>query len=116
VIERARPDFRTLLGRCALSVSQGGYNTVVEVLAAGCPAVVVPYAEDGETEQTERCRLLAERGLLQPLAARELDPPGLARLVAQVLASPARPGPSPRMDGAAVTARLLRRLTCPTGA
>jgi predicted glycosyltransferase len=115
VIERARPDFRTLLGRCALSVSQGGYNTVVEVLAAGGPAVVVPYAEDGETEQAERCRRLAERGLLHPLAARELDPPGLARLVAQVLASPARTGPPPRLDGADVTARLLRRLSRPTG-
>ncbi len=114
VIERARRDFRALLGRCALSVSQGGYNTVVEVLAAGCHAVVVPYAEDGETEQTQRCSLLAERGLLQPLAARELDPSNLARLVAGVLAGPARPGPPPRMDGADVTARLLGRLARPT--
>ncbi len=114
VIERARPDFRALLGRCALSVSQGGYNTVVEVLAAGCRAVVVPYAEDGETEQTQRCDLLAGRGLLHPLPAGQLDPYGLARLVAEVLAGPAPPGPPPRMDGADVTARLLRRLACPT--
>ncbi|MEZ5865245.1 MAG: glycosyltransferase [Geminicoccaceae bacterium] len=113
VIERARRDFRTLLGRCALSVSQGGYNTVVEVLAAGCRAVVVPYAEDGETEQTLRSNLLAGRGLLYPLAAQELDPSRLAGLVAEVLARPAPPGPPPRMDGAEVTARLLRRLTGP---
>lgn len=114
VIERARRDFRALLGRCALSVSQGGYNTVVEVLAAGCRAVVVPYAEDGETEQTQRCSLLARRGFVHPLAAVELDPAKLARLVARVVAGPARPGPPPRMDGADVTARLLRRLACPT--
>lgn len=114
VIERARRDFRALLGRCALSVSQGGYNTVVEVLAAGCRAVVVPYAEDGETEQTQRCSLLAGRGFLHPLATAELDPPRLAGLVAEVLAGPPPPGPPPRMDGADVTARLLRRLACPT--
>ncbi len=84
---------------------------MVEVLAAGCRAVVVPYAEAGETEQTLRPDLLARRGLLHPLPAGELDPPGLARLVARVLAGPARAGPSPRMDGAEVTARSLRRLT-----
>jgi len=34
-IEGNRPDFRALLGRAALSVSQAGYNTVLDVLAAG---------------------------------------------------------------------------------
>ena len=67
VVERARPDFRALLARATLSISQGGYNTVMEVLAAGCRAVVVPYAGGLETEQTLRCELLAERGLFTVL-------------------------------------------------
>jgi predicted glycosyltransferase len=64
VLERFRSDFQALLQRCRLSVSQAGYNTVMELLAAGSRAVVVPFAEGGETEQPVRARLLAERGLL----------------------------------------------------
>jgi predicted glycosyltransferase len=64
VLERFRSDFQALLQTCRLSVSQAGYNTVMELLAAGSRAVVVPFAEGGETEQPVRARLLAERGLL----------------------------------------------------
>ncbi len=87
VVERARPDFRALLGRAALSISQGGYNTVMEVLAAGCPSIVVPYAEGLEGEQTLRCQLLAERGLLAVLEEPELDAASLADAVRRVLAA-----------------------------
>ncbi|MBM3560302.1 MAG: glycosyl transferase family 28, partial [Alphaproteobacteria bacterium] len=31
VVERARPDFRRFVANCRLTVSQGGYNTVMEV-------------------------------------------------------------------------------------
>lgn len=109
VVERARPDFRELLARAALSVSQGGYNTVMEVLVAGCPAVVVPYAGGLETEQTLRCRLLAERGLLCLLDEASLDAAGLAAAVAATLAAPPRAGRPPRTDGSALTVRLLEQ-------
>jgi predicted glycosyltransferase len=64
VLERARPDFLDLLSGAELSISQAGYNTVLEILAAGPPAVVVPFAGGAETEQSLRAALLAERGLL----------------------------------------------------
>ena len=111
VVERARPDFRALLGRAALSISQGGYNTVMEVLAAGCPSIVVPYAEGLEGEQSLRCRLLAERGLLAVIEEPVLDAASLADAVRQSLATPdAAPGGRPRMDGATHTVRLLKEL------
>lgn len=111
VVERARPDFRALLGRAALSISQGGYNTVMEVLAAGCPAIVVPYAEGLEGEQTLRCQLLAERGLLTVLEEPALDATSLVAAVRRMLEAPhAAAGRRPRMDGAAYTVRLLKEL------
>ncbi len=63
-VERNRPDFPDLLSRCALSVSQGGYNTVMDVLAARRPAVIVPFASEGEREQTLRAERLAAEGLI----------------------------------------------------
>jgi len=81
VVERARPDFTHLLSRAALSVSQGGYNTVLEVLSAGLRAVVVPYSGGLETEQTLRARLLAERGLIQAVPEEGLTPERLAAAI-----------------------------------
>jgi len=85
-IERARPDFRSLLARGRLSISQAGYNTVLEVLTAGIPAVVVPFAAGAETEQSLRARLLAERGALTLVEAAALTPAHLAAAIEAALA------------------------------
>ena len=50
-VERFRPDFATLLRHCHVSVSQAGYNTVLDLLAAKARAVLVPFAAERETEQ-----------------------------------------------------------------
>ena len=53
-----------MLASCQLSISQGGYNTIMELIATRCPSVVVPFAEGGESEQTLRARMLVERQVL----------------------------------------------------
>ena len=53
-LETFRPDFAGLLAKAELSVSQAGYNTVCDLLRARCRAVLIPFAEGGETEQSER--------------------------------------------------------------
>jgi predicted glycosyltransferase len=85
IIERARPDFRSLLARGRLSISQAGYNTVLEVLAAGIPAVVVPFAAGSETEQSLRARLLAARGALTVVEEAALTPASLAAAIEAAL-------------------------------
>lgn len=111
VVEPARPDFPALLRRCRVSVSQAGYNTVLDVLAAGCPSVLVPFAAGGETEQTERARLLAARGLALVVPEAGLTPQTLAEAVAAAFAAPRPAGTGRaaaiRLDGAAETVRLL---------
>ncbi|QCO15092.1 glycosyl transferase family 28 [Azospirillum brasilense] len=108
VVERARPDFPALLRRCRLSISQAGYNTVLDVLQAGCRAVLVPFAAGSETEQATRARLLEERGRLAVVDEATLTPETLAAGVARALALPPPPAIPLRLDGAAATARLLR--------
>lgn len=107
VVERARPDFPALLRRCRLSISQAGYNTVLDLLQAGCRAVVVPFAAGSETEQATRARLLEERGRLAVVDEATLTPDTLAAGVARALALPPPPAIPLRLDGAAATARLL---------
>ncbi|CAO3414564.1 glycosyltransferase family protein [Azospirillum argentinense] len=108
IVERARPDFPALLRRCRLSISQAGYNTVLDVLQAGCRAVVVPFAAGSETEQATRAHLLEERGRLAVVDEATLTPDTLAAGIAKALALPPPPAIPLRLDGAATTARLLR--------
>lgn len=88
VVEPARRDFPALLDRARLSISQCGYNTAVDVLTAGCAAVFVPFARGGETEQSQRADLLAERGLAVTVPEAGLTPPILAKAVDDALAQP----------------------------
>jgi predicted glycosyltransferase len=93
LLERFRGDFQSLLRHCHLSISQAGYNTILDVLQAGARAVVVPFAEGSETEQALRARLLAERGLVHVADARALGGPegavALAQAIERALSAPA---------------------------
>jgi predicted glycosyltransferase len=109
-IERFRSDFQTCLRNCRLSISQAGYNTVMETLAADARAVVVPFAEGGESEQPLRARLLAERGLLTVVDSDRLDPPALASAIEHALRQPAPAGGGIDMAGADKTARAIAEL------
>jgi predicted glycosyltransferase len=107
-IEPARRDFISLLARSALSISQAGYNTVVETLMHGDRAVLVPFATARETEQTRRAQVLAERGLVQAVSAEGLDGPILAAAVNRAMAGRSiRSFPPCDASGGAKTAALL---------
>ena len=106
-VERFRPDFPQFLAACRVSVSQAGYNTLMEILAVGARAVIVPFAEGNESEQPLRARLLGERGLVQVVDPLELTP---QRLAAAIDAAAAMAPPQAglfNLAGAAASARIL---------
>lgn len=107
VVERVRPDFRALLSRARLSISQAGYNTALDVMEAGCAAVFVPFEDEGETEQRLRADLLGRRGLGQVVPQSDLSAARLAEAVDAALAHP-RPALTIQTNGAAVAADILR--------
>jgi len=91
-VERNRPDFDRLLAQCRLSISQAGYNTVMEVLAAGVPGIVVPFEGDGgEREQALRAQRLAAAGRLTCVPEGALTPARLAEAVDRTLAGGSQP-------------------------
>lgn len=109
VVERNRTDFLQLLRRCRVSISQAGYNTVMETLQVGARAVMVPFAGGSESEQILRARVLAERGWIDLVTESELTPESLALAVDRAsLRVPAVPA-SLRFDGADVSARWIQR-------
>jgi len=85
-VRRSVPDLVTELGTAAASVSQCGYNTTLDLLRTGVPALVVPFAEGGEDEQTRRAERLERLGALRVLPADRLDGRALAAAIRELLA------------------------------
>jgi len=81
IVERNRDDFPLLLGRCAVSISQAGYNTVMDVLQQDARAVLVPFSEDGEREQSLRADRLMQMGRVVTLNETDMTPKRLADAV-----------------------------------
>ena len=99
-------------------MSQAGYNTAVDLVASGAPAVLCPFAEGGQKEQAMRADRMAA-----VLGASVLPETGLtgAALLAAVAAQAGRGRRTPLNDraapidlaGAERTARMLN--LCHTG-
>jgi predicted glycosyltransferase len=85
IIERNRPDFSELVKRARLSISQAGYNTITDILSSTTPAVVIPYAEADEVEQTMRAQILQRRNRLVMLQQDRLSAATLSSAVDQAI-------------------------------
>lgn len=108
---RFRTDFRNLLAAARLSVSQAGYNTVCDVLQAGCGAVLVPFASGGESEQTARAERLERLGRAVLLREDTLSRETMADAISRALhAETEKNVPVLQLDGANRTAKILRDL------
>lgn len=107
IVERARADFPTLMANCTLSVSQGGYNTVMEMMTAGTRGVIVPYAGGLETEQTLRARLLENRSGIRTIPENALNAAALAGAIDAALAAPPPDASGLNTDGADTSAALI---------
>src|SRR5262249_7065203 len=68
-VERSVADLYGAMRGAALSISQCGYNTALDIVRAGVPAIVVPFDENGDSEQTVRARRLERLGALRVLSA-----------------------------------------------
>jgi predicted glycosyltransferase len=106
-IEKYSPHFIEHLKRADLSISMGGYNTIMNILATGVRSLVYPYTANDDLEQQVRARKLASLGVVELLHPDMLAADVLAPKIAGMLAKkPARF--TFDMNGATNTARILR--------
>ncbi len=109
-VERNRADFAALLADCRVSVSQGGYNTLMDVVSARARALIVPFSDAGQAEQPTRARLFAARGLVQVLPAEALEPSALAAAIDRTADARRPPAGALDLDGAGRAAEWVLRL------
>jgi predicted glycosyltransferase len=106
IVERWRNDVTVLMHNAILSISQGGYNTVMDVLTTRARAIIVPFAAGNETEQTLRARALAAEGAVSIVEAGDLSPQRLAEVIDWTLET-APTFPAVDLSGAESTARIV---------
>ena len=107
-VRRYTKRFVDYLWAADLSVSLAGYNTCMDLLSTGVPALVCPYSR--QQEQPLRVEKIKNFLPLRILSENDLDPVGLSDDMAQMLSRTRRPGPAPLdLDGARQAAGFLNR-------
>lgn len=107
---RFRQDFASLLAGAKLSVSQAGYNTVCDILRAGCRSLLVPFTAGGETEQPVRARRLEAMNIASVLTEANLTAASMTQKIREALSRPKPPAYALDLDGAQRSAAVLRSL------
>ena len=107
---RYLPDLGDEMAASAVSVSQAGYNTTMDILGCTTPAIVVPYGEGREDEQAARARRLERLGALRVLDPDRLSGRTLADAVKDALDWTPLAVPL-ALDGRTRTSELLRTLS-----
>lgn len=97
--------FPEFLAGSALSISMGGYNTLMELLQTRTPSLILPYQADGE--QRMRTEKFAEKGLVHLLEEKDLESQKLAEKIRSILALP-YPDVDVSLNGAACSALLMK--------
>ena len=111
-IERFCYNFVGLLQGCRVSVSQAGYNTVLDIVAAQARAVLVPFAAGRETEQPMRAERLAALGAAELVRENDLSAQSLGAAIERAAArEPVRLAID--TGGAAHAARLIAAMKRP---
>ena len=100
-----------LVAAADVAVAMAGYNSSVEVLSTGTPAVLVPR-RGPSAEQRTRARLFAERDWVATVDPDRLDAATLAAAVLDRLArgGPGAPAEAPDLGGLGVVVTHLRSL------
>jgi predicted glycosyltransferase len=106
-IERFTSDFLSYLAAADLSISMGGYNTTMNILASGVSALVWPFSQN--REQRMRAGRLAKEGVLKIIEDENLRPDRLAGLMDQMLTLPNHSPGKFDLDGAVNTAKWIEQ-------
>ena len=104
-IEKFTPDFMSYLTAADLSVSMGGYNTSMNILAANVPALIWPFTEN--QEQRLRAESLAQKAAVKVLADQDLVPHRLTGIMEQMISQADQGVARIDLDGAENTATWI---------
>ena len=110
-VSRFTPEFLSYLVAADLSISMGGYNTSMNILATRVPSLIWPYP--GDREQGLRAERLARIGAVTVIMEKDLHPARLADLIKQVLEQRPKDNAFVDLNGSLNTARWIAQGVSP---
>jgi predicted glycosyltransferase len=110
IIDPVRPDFRQMMAVATASISMCGYNTAMDLLQTGLPAVIVPFEDGKEVEQSLRSEALALMSGFAIVRSDQLTGATLTTALDQVLSTPKRTTTDLRFDGAEQAMHLVTKM------
>jgi predicted glycosyltransferase len=109
-VERFCPDLHQKLVTADLSISMGGYNTIMNVIATGVPAMIMGCTNNGGMDQVARAEKLARLGVVDVITPDDLAPETFAeKIISSLSREPA--AVSLDINGVTATMRALSDLT-----
>ena len=103
---KSHPDIPALIAEADLFITMGGYNSIIEAVGAGCPALVVPRVGPS-AEQRLRAECLAKRGIVEMIPANDADAIRLAGAIRKVRPGTPRKTASLDLGGADRAAEII---------
>ncbi|MGE3758725.1 MAG: glycosyltransferase family protein [Pseudobdellovibrionaceae bacterium] len=97
--------FPEFLAGSALSISMGGYNTLMELVQTATPALIYPYGAD--EEQRVRAERFEKKGLVHLIGDEHLKSKEIVKRIKEVLAL-TYPPVDVNLNGAEATALLMK--------
>jgi len=79
------PDLHIRLQSASLSISMGGYNTTMDVLASGVRAMMMSCVNNGGMDQKKRLNKLAQMGIIELIKPEDLQPDRLLKNILENL-------------------------------
>ena len=107
-LSRFALDFLSWMDAADFSISRAGYNTCMNVLETGTPALLVPIVQAGD--QVFRAEKLSELGLADVIASEDLNSDSVANVIMQGI-SRSRSSHDIALDGANKTLEFVSKLS-----
>lgn len=108
-LRRFTPHMAERLQNAALSISMGGYNTTMTVLATGVRALMMACTNDGGMDQKERVEKLGRMGAISVIQPSDLEPARFADTVVRRLEEDVKPA-GIDLDGVRKTTHAVLRV------
>lgn len=105
-VVRYVPNLCDELRTAAVSVSQAGYNTCLDILRAGVPSLLVPFSRGNENEQHKRAVRLQKLGAANVLVQENLNSQQLAAAIRESMNCEVKK-PTLDLNGAARATQII---------
>ena len=99
-----------MLPHAVATISMCGYNTALDILQSGVRAVIVPFDDGGEVEQSIRAQALGQIDGIEVIATNQLSNDTLHTALTAALNAPKRDPQTAGMQGSAHSVEIAKSI------